>query len=163
LPPPSPTALTVEDAPLSTGGPWLLLEDAQRLWAVNPDGTGLTLLSEAYVDAYRGTHARIAPHGGHVSFITQTAPLRGLTLNVLELPNGEPLFTLPLTSAQTEPDGPPRPVLSGGAPLHGLWGPEGEWLLISARSGLYAVRAPGFELVQVAEDVSCDGGGVVRP
>jgi hypothetical protein len=74
-----------------------------RLWAVNPDGSGLTLLADQLV----GTNdplAHAVPLGRpYLAYVTGRDGWYGLTLNIVTLPSGDALAWIPLTSAGTEP------------------------------------------------------------
>jgi hypothetical protein len=83
-PGPSPVPI-----PLSENGPWGLIEAEDGIWAMNPDGSGLTRLNSDIVfwDA-------IAAGGKYVAYATDLQVegdpdwLEGVVLRILELPQG---------------------------------------------------------------------------
>jgi len=91
-----PTAASLPEAPLSADGPWLLMAANDGLWAVNPDGSGLTRLYSpplppagcdgcAYYDAY------VAPSGARVAVLELEAAYPEFVprLRILSLPGGQ--------------------------------------------------------------------------
>jgi hypothetical protein len=73
------------------------------LWAVNPDGSGLTLLADQLV-GMNWPLAHAVPLGRpYVAYVTGRDGYYGLTLNIVTLPSGGMLASIPLTSVQTEP------------------------------------------------------------
>ncbi len=119
--PPSPTVATpapateapapsaIPSGPLSTDGPWLVFVDGSglpfggaQLWAVNPDGSGLTLLSDQLI-GMNDPLAQAVPLGRpYVAYVTGRG-YSDLTLNIVTLPSGDMLASIPLTSPETEP------------------------------------------------------------
>lgn len=88
-PTPNPTATrspTNEPEPLSDLGPWGIIGSDNGVWAFNADGTGLHKQSDGKV-----VKIVQSPEGGHVAFIVDSDEdlLKGLSLNVLSLPDGE--------------------------------------------------------------------------
>jgi hypothetical protein len=96
----------IPEAPLSDNGPWLLFSAEDGLWALNPDGSGLTHLTHEPLAAPRDLRAGISPSGHHLAFVTTTdkGNLTGLRLKLLSLPGGEVQEITPLTSPSTEPN-----------------------------------------------------------
>jgi hypothetical protein len=134
-PKPLPTVpLTVEEA-LSEEGPWWLLQADEGLWALNPDGSGLTLIldrsdSDPEPHAY---HYAPSPAGGLLALIEiedryAFSPPR---LQLLKLPDGQitPIATLhpAAPDAATDLDAYDRWVATGF--LNTLaWSPDGAHL-----------------------------------
>jgi len=106
----APVPPTIPSGPLSSDGPWLVFVDGSDLplgggglWAVNPDGSGLTLLADQLVGA-NDPLAHAVPLGRpYVAYVTGRDGYYGLTLNIVSLPSGDVLESIPLTSVQTEP------------------------------------------------------------
>ncbi len=109
------------------------------IWAVNPDGTGLTELvaaGEEFLIRPRDLGAAVSPTGGHLAFITAAdQQLRGLTLNLLSLPEGEITRISPLSSPATELPidsdpalRPPEPVVAIASEANLAWSPDGRHL-----------------------------------
>lgn len=108
-------------------------------WALNPDGSGLSQLTQpaAYFRA-----GPIAPRGGHAAFVTSedAQGLRGLNLKLITLPGGEVREVAALTTAATEPG----PDALPGDPAYDVnfvvgqsaWSPDGRRLaFIGAQDG----------------------------
>ena len=101
-PPPATQAPAVDNSALNSAGPWLLIETDQGLWAVNPDGSGLTQLTT--VDYWHGDlTAAVQPTGNQVVFISPgDYGFKHMALNLLSLPDGKVTKLTDLTSPQTE-------------------------------------------------------------
>jgi hypothetical protein len=144
----TPTAPSLEDAPLSAEGPWLIFTTGQgiwadAIWAVNPDGTGLTefTVPGQHISRPRNLAAAVSPSGGYLAFITASDPnkLTGLTLNLLKLPEGVIKTVTPLSSPETEPEPgadpaqrPPEPLLALTQERSLAWAPDGRSLAFMA-------------------------------
>lgn len=98
---------TIPDAPLSPEGPWYVFTDEENIWAVNPDGSGLTELASSLhlvglpdMINRSGLAPAVAPTGGHMAFITADPGTSwdNLTLHLLSLPEGEIKVITPLNS-----------------------------------------------------------------
>ncbi len=92
LPPTSTSAPTLEppsipSAPLSSNGPWLLIPADNGLYAINPDGSGLTHLTE---EKNINLQKSISPRGDRYAFVTLMMPdeLVGLEL-FFDSPRGD--------------------------------------------------------------------------
>lgn len=149
----SPTPTLVPS--LNTAGPWFVFfsgkgEWADTIWAVNPDGTGLTELASGLIVARRNRGSAISPMGGYLAFITATdEEYRGLSLNLLKLPEGEVIRLSLLSSSLTEPEPGADPNLPQALPLSVItsiahspslaWSPNGRQLaFVGAQDGLSA-------------------------
>lgn len=90
--------------PLSSEGPWLLFQDAAAIWAINPDGSGLTKLIEKEMpdpsyDPYLYIGLFPAQHGSHVAMIeADSYELSTPKLSLFSLPEGEIQLLSPLLS-----------------------------------------------------------------
>ena len=106
----APVPPTIPSGPLSSEGPWLVFVDGSglpfggaELWAVNPDGSGLTLLADQLI-GMNDPLAQAVPLGRpYVAYVTGRDGYHDLTLNIVTLPSGEVLASIPLTSPETEP------------------------------------------------------------
>ncbi len=99
------TATALPDAPLSEEGPWLVfvaqLQDVPYLWAINPDGTGLTQLTDKATyrfDVNQGSDGEVS-----IAYITSDSEVyySDLQLSILKLRGGEVETTIDLTSPET--------------------------------------------------------------
>ena len=140
----TPASPSIPDMPLSQTGPWWVFFTGEGLradgiWAVNPDGSGLTeiKLTNQHIIKPRDLDAAISPTGGYIAFVTATDQLfwRGLTLNLLKLPEGEIKTITPLSSTATEPEigadpasRPPEPLLAITQEASLAWSPDGRHL-----------------------------------
>lgn len=130
-PPEPPSALSS----LNSSGPWLLLKTDQGLWAVNPDGSGLTRLTEADYWEW-GVQDAIQPNGNMVAYLTPTGhDLHNLALNLLVIPEGNSVVMTRLTSDATEAYADLNPGEGGFEALRTLreqpvfaWSPDGTQL-----------------------------------
>jgi hypothetical protein len=108
-PPNQPTlqpSLSAATNGLNAKGPWLLFSNEQGyLYAANPDGSSATkVFQDAYV-APSDLSSSLSPDGIHLALITSSDSQgqHGLALNIITLPSGQVLKTIPLTTPQTEP------------------------------------------------------------
>lgn len=143
--PPQPTP-TPNDK-LNTEGPWLLLESDQGLWAVNPDGSGLTQLTE--VDYWNGNlQEAIQPGGNQIVFISPgNHDFHHMALNLLSLPDGKITKITDLTSPETE-------VYTGSGP--GAAGFEALRAIGEQRSYAWGARGALLAFVGVMDGPTAD-------
>ena len=130
--PPATQAPVVASGTLNSDGPWLLIETGQGLWAVNPDGSGLTQLTT--VDYWNGElKAAVQPGGNQVVFISPgNYDFHHMALNLLTLPDGQVTKLTDLTSPQSEANTNSGPGDSGFEALRAVgerssyaWSPDG--------------------------------------
>jgi hypothetical protein len=157
------TPTLVADASLSQDGPWWVFFPgegiwADGIWAVNADGSGLTQLTDQPLIVPRDLSAAVAPTGGLVAYLTATdSQLRGLTLKLLKLPEGEIRTLTLLSSPDTEPEPgadpalrPPEPLVAIADEVSLAWSPDGQQLAFMA-----AFEGPSSDLyVYAVEDGS---------
>jgi hypothetical protein len=93
----------IPDRPLSSVGPWLVFSTEGGIWAVNPDGSGLTRLTGTPNMKLRLLAEGAAPTGGKLAYITSQDVYFQLTLNMITLPEGKVEVITPLVSNQWEP------------------------------------------------------------
>jgi hypothetical protein len=169
LPPPTATqAPVVPGAALNSEGPWLLIETGQGLWAVNPDGSGLTQLTT--LDYWHGDlQAAVQPGGNQVVFISPgDYDFHHMALNLLTLPDGKVTKLTDLTSPQTEAYTDSGPGGTGFEALRAVgerssyaWSPDGTRLTFvgvmdgpSAELYLYDETIP--KIMRVSQDNTQD-------
>lgn len=108
---PTPAPSATPDMPLYGDGAWLLFQGwAQdgddgnmHLWAVNWDGTGLTmLLPDFYVWQHEVQPAVDGSAGRYVAAITSYGWSAKFMFTLAHLPDGEIIANIPLTNPQTE-------------------------------------------------------------
>ena len=141
----TPTAPSAIMVSLSETGPWwafFIGEGiwADSIWAVNPDGSGLTELARKLIIVPQDLNEAVAPTGGLLAFATAAdTQLRGLTLNLLKLPEGEIRSQFALSSPDTEPEPgadpalrPPEPLVAISSEVGFAWSPDGQQLAFMA-------------------------------
>lgn len=143
---PTATATTLPEAPLSEEGPWLLFvadpeqdPPADYLWAINPDGTGLTQLSSQPTHCFEVSDV-LGPNGEiTVAYLTlDRDTLSNPQLSILKMPGGETEVTIDLTSPETAYTGQKfdtEEFNTVAIIVHAIktdnsfkWSPDGKWL-----------------------------------
>jgi hypothetical protein len=169
---PQPAPLTqtpiVNASRLNAEGPWLLMETDQGLWAANPDGSGMTQLTD--VDYWNGSlQDAIQPMGNRVVFISPgNYDFHNMALNLLSLPEGHVTKITELTSAQSEAyagSGPGEPGFEalravGEQPSY-AWSPDGTRLAFAGvmdgpSAEIYLYDAVSGNVRRVSQDDAQD-------
>jgi WD40 repeat protein len=148
LPTPVPSAISLVS--LSEDGPWLVYRSDAGLIAVNPDGSGRTLVAEPthlgipYYDIDIRTHA--SPSGGWLALMIfeDPHPDYGPALSLVHLPDGEARSIGPLMSPELEAEhragleilGPAYQAFTAVTMDTFAWSPDGTALaFVSAQDG----------------------------
>ena len=167
--PPLPTVTAFNsNAMLYSDGPWLLIETDQGLWALNPDGSGLTQLTT--VDYWNGDlKDAVEPGGRQVVFISPgDYDFHHMALNILSLPGGQITKVTDLTSTQTETYADSGPGDPGFEALRAIgerrsyaWSPDGSKLaFVGAMDGpsaeLYIYDERLYKVKRVSQDNAQD-------
>lgn len=92
----------IPDLPLSIEGPWWVFSTPDGLFAINPDGSGLTQFYFGKSGQPYMNNILAAPDGGYVAYITATG-IHNVTLRITSFPGYTLINELPLTSDQSEP------------------------------------------------------------
>jgi hypothetical protein len=164
---PTQEGSAIPDRPLGEG-PWLLIEAEDGMWAVNPDGSGLTYLTDEIPISAQDMRESVSPRGGAFALVTTTDPLNmtNLTLKLLHLPDGELEIVTPLTSDETEPGPDALPgsedyeVVFGLSGMHNLdWSPDGDQLAFMGAmdgpsSDLYVYTLDSGEITRLTDGPS---------
>lgn len=137
--PPEPASTQAAPAALSAAGPWWAFYSPEGIWAVNPDGSGLTLVLDRTARGLPNPAYRLAPSpaGGLLALI-EIDDRFGMSppwLRLLNFPDGE-LTTV----AQLHPEfgaTAPGEELTDRWAAAGLWNelawsPDGRWLAFNA-------------------------------
>ena len=155
--------------PLPTGalnaeGPWLLMETREGLWAANPDGSGLTQLTD--VDYWNGELLdAIQPGGNQIVFITPgNYDFRHMALSLMTLPDGQVSKITDLTSPETEAYADSSPGGDGFEALRAIgeqrsyaWSPDGTRLAFAGlmdgpSAEIYLYDAMTQQIQRVSDD-----------
>jgi hypothetical protein len=111
-PTPTPTIYPPPEIPLSESGPWLIFmapiskecsgaSCPPHLWAMNPDGTGLTLLDRTPVRSYIIRPTEAGEDGSTIIYVTHsTWSSADHTLKMITLPDLEMTTITPLVGAE---------------------------------------------------------------
>ena len=163
----TPTS-TITNSGLNAEGPWLLMETDQGLWAANPDGSGMTQLTN--VDYWHGSlQAAIQPMGSQIAFISPgNYDFHNMALNLISLPDGRVTKVTDLTSAQSEAyagSGPGEPGFEAlravGEQLSYAWSPDGTRLAFAGvmdgpSAEIYLYEAASGKVRRASQDNAQD-------
>lgn len=92
----------VPDKPLSNEGPWWVFSTTDGLFAINPDGSGLTHFYQGPFNPPNSPQILAAPSGGHIAYLTGNN-LANTTLRITNLFRTQLDTEIPLTSDESEP------------------------------------------------------------
>jgi hypothetical protein len=168
LPAPITQTPIISIGELNAEGPWLLMETDQGLWAANPDGSGMTQLTEA--DYWLGSlQDAIQPVGNQIVFISPgNFDFHHMALNLLSLPDGHVTKISDLTSPETESYADMSPGDTGLEALRAIreqvsyaWSPDGTKLaFVGVMDGptaeIYFYSVSSREIQRVSHDDAQD-------
>lgn len=92
----------VPDQPLSNQGPWWVFSSTDGLFAINPDGSGLTQFYHEPINFPHIYRITTAPKSGYIAYLTGHDFVT-TTLRVNEFPGHTLVVEMPLTSEESEP------------------------------------------------------------
>ena len=139
---PSPTMIN-QGAPLSAAAPWFVFATEAGIWAANPDGSGLTQLTDKPLASTHQLTEGLAPWGRHLAYITQEDSA-AFTLHILALPEGVLVAEIPMISevaAGQDPGSVPEAVKVISSVAVMAWSPDGQLLAFMA-----AIDGPTLDL-----------------
>jgi hypothetical protein len=154
---------TEEAGVLTPTGPWLVFETHQGLWIANPDGSGLTQLTDKADWGEYLSHS-LQPGGNLVAFISGTIESQNMDLHALTLPDGNEFKITDLTSPEVEAQydlglGYPGYEALGALEQGSLaWSPDGSQLAFLAAVGenltteVYLLDIETMAISQVSHD-----------
>ena len=89
-------SLSIPDKSLSENGPWLIIESWQGLFALNPDGSGLTQFVEGMVESpYTGQFVA-SQHGGYFAYQESSENENDTAIHIVSFPEGKLTADIPL-------------------------------------------------------------------
>jgi len=94
---------SLPDTPLSTHGPWLAFAAGDGLWALNPDGSGLTHILPLELDGWSYSEAQVSEQRGLVAFLNGIDRYFNLSLTIVSIPEQRVVKRIALTTPETEP------------------------------------------------------------
>jgi hypothetical protein len=92
----------IPDSPLSEGGPWWVFSTVQGIFAVNPDGSGLSQVYQGSLDSLQSQSIVTSPYGGFLAFLSGTG--RDVELKVIKLPEFSSVAEIELFPQEEETD-----------------------------------------------------------
>ncbi len=159
-----PVETEIVGGALNAEGPWLLIETDQGLWATNPDGSGLTQLTDVDYWDYSLPYA-IQPGGNLILFYSPANyDFHHMSLNLLSPPDGNITKITDLTSPETEAYADMSPGDDGFEALRAVrdqlnfvWSPDGTRLaFVGAMDGptaeIYIYEPASGEIQRVSQD-----------
>jgi len=94
----------IPDKPLSEDGPWLIIDSWQGLFAINPDGSGLTQFVEGMVESPYNDQFIGSQHGGYFAYQESSENEIDTTIHVVSFPSGKLIADIPLFTYSDDPD-----------------------------------------------------------
>jgi len=94
----------IPDKPLSEDGPWLIIDSWQGLFAVNPDGSGLTQFADGMVESPFINQLIAAPSGGYFAYQENDGNLTDTAIRIISFPTRDLIVEIPLFSNSDNPD-----------------------------------------------------------
>lgn len=163
---PQATPLPVPQRALDTEGPWAVFSGAEGVYAINLDGSGMTLLMALPAWLQLGP---VAPQGGRFSLITaeDASGTQKLTLHIFRLPEAALEKSIPLTGPQSEPgpDAQPGDAVFQAQMVYGTgeWSPDGQKLAFeggmdSDNSDLYVYDSASGSVTRMTTGPALDFG-----
>jgi len=90
------------EKPLSSNGPWWVFSTSNGLFAIDPDGSGLTQFSFDPVNASYAHQIFVSPKEGYLAYLTGES--YDATLMINQLPEGAPITEIALFSFSNDQD-----------------------------------------------------------
>ncbi len=92
----------VSDKTLSNGGPWWIFSTPDGLFAINPDGSGLTQFYSGPVNLPWARQILSSPSGGHLAYLVGES--YDATLKITEFPSGDQIADISLITYDNDQD-----------------------------------------------------------
>jgi hypothetical protein len=96
--------VSIPDKPLSEVGPWLIINSSQGLFALNPDGSGLTQFVEGMVELPNTDQIIAALRGGYIAYHKSGGNENDTAIHIIAFPSLELVADIPLFTYSDEPD-----------------------------------------------------------
>lgn len=90
----------IHDMPLSDEGPWLVFSTPEGLFAINPDGSGLTQFYFGPINTAWARQIIVSPHGGFLAYLVGES--YDATLRINQFPHRTLITETPLLSYSDE-------------------------------------------------------------
>jgi len=145
----------IPDMPLSDDGPWWIFSDPEGLYAINPDGSGLTQFYYGPTNSPWARQILVSPRGGHLAYLVGES--FDATLKITQFPWRTLITEKPLISYNSDPDmGAMRAIVE----YKSLdFSPDGRFLAFMGvidgpTSDLYLYSLETFETTQLTDGSS---------
>jgi hypothetical protein len=97
-------SLSIPDKPLSEEGPWLIIDSWQGLFAINPDGSGLTQFVEVMVESQSIDQLVASQRGGYFAYHESSGNENDTAIHIVSFPSGKLITDIPLFIYSDDPD-----------------------------------------------------------
>ena len=94
--------LEIPDRPLSSEGPWWVFSTPDGLYAINPDGSGLTQFYQGPVNSPWARQILVSPDASHLAYLVGEG--NDATLRINQFPGLTLVAEIPLLSFSSDPD-----------------------------------------------------------
>ena len=96
--------LSIPDKPLSEDGPWLIINSSQGLYALNPDGSGLTQFEDGMDAIPDPPQFAAAQRGRLFAYHRNGGEKNDTAVNIVDFPSLKLVAEIPLFTYSDEPD-----------------------------------------------------------
>ena len=145
----------IPDQPLSTDGPWWVFSTPQGLYALNPDGSGLTHFYQGPVNAPWARQILVSPDAAHLAYLVGEGYDAALRIN--QFPGLALVTQKPLLTFSSDPDMEAMRAVVEQPSL--AFSPDGRFLAFMGSidgpsSDLYLLSLNTFEVTQLTDGPS---------
>jgi len=145
----------IPDKPLSNDGPWWIFSVLEGLYAINPDGSGLTQFYYGPTNSPWARQILVSPSGGHLAYLVGES--FDATLKITKFPLRTLITETPLLSNNSEPDIDAMRAIVEFQSL--AFSPDGRFLAFMGAidgptSDLYLFSLDSFEITQLTDGPS---------
>ena len=97
-------SLSIPEKPISEDGPWLIVESWQGLFAVNPDGSGLTQFVDGVVEILSTRKFITSQRSGYFAYHMSSGNENDTAIRIVSFPSLELVADIPLFTYSDDPD-----------------------------------------------------------